>query len=341
MRGALMYDALLLLSFGGPEGADDVIPFLENVTRGRGIPRERLDDVAEHYLHFGGISPINGQNRAMIAALRAELDLHDLALPIYWGNRNWHPYLADTVRAMAEDGIRRAAVFVTSAYSSYPSCRQYQDNLAAARAGVGVGAPELVRLRQFFDHPGFIEPQVDAVGQALAAIEPARLANTRLVFTAHSIPESMADAAGPDGHLYVGQLREASRLVAAAAPALLWELVFQSRSGPPSVPWLGPDVADHLRRLAADGVTDVVVVPVGFVSDHLEVQWDLDIEAAEVATELGLGFIRTPTPGTDPRFITMIRQLVEERSDPTCPKLSLSPLGPAHDVCPPGCCQVG
>jgi protoporphyrin/coproporphyrin ferrochelatase len=334
-------DALLLLSFGGPEGPEDVMPFLENVTRGRNISRERLESVAEHYRHFDGVSPINAQNRVLVEAIRADLAAHDLDLPVYWGNRNWHPFLDATVEAMTTDGVRRAAVFVTSAYSSYSACRQYQDDLAAARAVIGPKAPELVKLRHFFDHPGFVEPQVDAVRSALAAIDRERRATSRLVFTAHSIPVVMAEQAGPDGGLYVGQLRESARLIAeAGAPGVGWTLAFQSRSGPPSVPWLEPDVREELRSLTMTGVTDVVVVPVGFVSDHLEVQWDLDVEAALAAAELGLGFARTATPGTDPRFVAMVRELVGERLDPECPRRALSPLGPAQDVCPVGCCPA-
>jgi ferrochelatase len=335
-----MVDALLVLSFGGPEGPDDVMPFLANVTRGRGVPPERLAGVAAHYLHFGGVSPINAQNRALIEAVRADFAVHGLDLPIYWGNRNWHPYVTDTVRTMAADGIRNALVFVTSAYSSYSACRQYQDDLLAAQRVVGAGAREFGKLRQFFDHPGFIEPQVDAVRAALAQLDDSRRASTRLMFTAHSMPVAMAEQAGSHGDLYVAQLREASRLIAAAAADVEWSLAFQSRSGSPSVPWLEPDVRDVLRELAADGVTDVIVVPVGFVSDHVEVQWDLDVEAAGVAAEVGLGFIRTATPGTDPRFVAMVRELVQERLDPACPKLALSPLGPSHDVCPVGCCTA-
>jgi ferrochelatase len=317
----MTYDAVLLLSFGGPEGPDDVMPFLENVTRGRGVPRERLETVAEHYLHFGGGSPINEQNRELITALRTELDAHDIALPIYWGNRNWHPFVEDTVRAMAADGVGRA---------------QYQDDLATAVAAVGEAAPEFDKIRHFFDHPGFVEPQVDAVRSAL---EPSRRTTTRLVFTAHSIPVSMAELSGPDGNLYVDQLRAASHLIASeSAPDVLWDLVFQSRSGPPKVPWLEPDVCDHLRTLVGEGVSDVIVIPVGFVSDHLEVQWDLDVEAAAVAAELGIGFTRTPTPGTDPRFVAMLRELIEERIEPSRAKRALSSLGPSHDDCPAGCC---
>jgi ferrochelatase len=337
----LILDALLVLSFGGPEGPDEVMPFLQNVTQGRGVTPARLAGVAEHYHHFGGVSPINAQNRALIEAIRLDLAAHAIELPIYWANRNWHPFVTDTVRAMAADGVRHAAVFVTSAYSSYSSCRQYQDDLAAAAAEVGGAAPNFAKLRHFFDHPGFIEPQIDAVLRAIERIDPGRVATTQLVFTAHSIPLLMAEQSGPDGGLYVGQLTEAARLIAeAAAPGVAWDLVFQSRSGPPTTPWLEPDIGDHLRVLAAEGVTDVVVVPVGFVSDHLEVQWDLDVEAAAIAAELGLGFIRTATPGVDPRFVTMVRELIEERLDPSCPRLALSPLGPSHDECPVGCCPA-
>jgi protoporphyrin/coproporphyrin ferrochelatase len=346
----MSYDALLLLSFGGPEGPDDVMPFLENVVRGRGIPRERLLGVAEHYRHLGGVSPINDQNRALLAAIRADFADHGLDLPVYWGNRNWHPYVEDTVAAMAKDGVRRALVLATSAYSSFSGCRQYQDDMSRAVAAVGPDAPELRKIRHFFDHPGFVEPQADAVRAAVAAIGPERRATTRLVFTAHSIPTSMARQSGPAAlvaeltpgqGLYVAELREASRLVAElGAPGIGWDLVWQSRSGPPSVPWLEPDVNDHLAGVAGTGVTDVVVVPVGFVSDHVEVMWDLDNEARETAERLGLGFTRTPSPGTDPRFVAMVRELVVERLDPAAPKRALSPLGPSHDTCPLGCCPA-
>ena len=328
------YDALLLLSFGGPERPDDVLPFLENVVRGRGVPRERLLAVAEHYRHFGGVSPINEQNRALLAAVREVVDL-----PVYWGNRNWHPLVEDTVAAMRDDGVRRALVFVTSAYASYSGCRQYQDDLARARAAVGPGAPELAKLRHYFNHPGFVEPAADGVRAALATL-PAP-AEARLVFTAHSIPTSMEAASGPGGHLYSAQLREASRLVAAAVrgPGADFDLVWQSRSGPPSVPWLEPDVNDHLAALAEAGAGGVVVSPIGFVSDHVEVLWDLDEEAAGTAEKLGLAFARAGTVGTDPRFVRMVRQLVEERTT-GAPKLALGPMGPSHDVCPLDCCPA-
>jgi ferrochelatase len=335
------YDALLLMSFGGPEGPDDVLPFLENVTRGRGVPPERLAEVAEHYAHFGGVSPINEQNRALLDALRAEFAAHGVDLPIYWGNRNWHPFLADTLRQMETDGVRRALGFATSAYSSYSGCRQYHEDIDRARAEVGAGAPEVHKLRHYFNHPGFVEPHADAVRAALASLPGPRRAGARLVFTAHSIPVAMDSASGPEGGLYSTQLRESARLVAeAAAPDLDWDLVWQSRSGPAHVPWLEPDVNDHLEALAAEGVTDVVVSPVGFVSDHLEVIWDLDSEARDTAARLGLGFARAATPGTDPRFVAMVRELVAERQDPACPRLALGCLPASHDRCPVGCCPA-
>jgi protoporphyrin/coproporphyrin ferrochelatase len=337
----MTYDAVLVLSFGGPEGPGDVLPFLQNVTQGRGVPPERLAEVAVHYERFGGVSPINAANRALVAALRAELDDHDLPLPIYWGNRNWHPFVEDTVQAMADDGVSRALVLVTSAYSSYPACRQYQDDLARAAAAVGEGAPVLDKLRHFFDHPGFIEPHVDAVRLAVGQLPPQGRPSSRLLFTAHSIPSAIAAQAGMGGAGYVGQLTEAAALIAAAAaPDLGWELAYQSRSGPPAVPWLGPDIGERLRELRSAGVTDVVVVPVGFVSDHLEVKWDLDVEAAAVAADVGLGFARTATPGSDPRFVAMVRELIEERLDSSAPRRALSTRGPSWDRCPPGCCPA-
>ncbi|GAB1690620.1 ferrochelatase [Krasilnikovia sp. M28-CT-15] len=331
------YDAFLLMSFGGPEHRDDVMPFLRNVTRGRGVPEERLAEVAEHYYHFGGVSPINQQCRDLLAAIDADFAAHGVGLPTYWGNRNWQPMLADTVARMRDDGVTSALGFATSAYGGYSSCRQYWEDIAAARAHVGPGAPRITKLRHFHDHPGFVRPHADAVRAALAGLDPARRASTRLVFTAHSIPVSMAATAGPDGGRYTAQLHETAALVhAAAAPDLPWDLVWQSRSGPPQVPWLEPDVNDHLRELADKGVTDVVVSPVGFVSDHLEVVWDLDNEAAATARELGLGYARAATPGTDPRFVAMVRELVLERIEQAAPA-RLGTL-PVWDVCPENCC---
>ncbi|MEQ4305990.1 ferrochelatase [Plantactinospora sp. B6F1] len=337
----MSYDAVVLISFGGPERPEDVLPFLANVTRGRNVPPDRLAEVAEHYRHFGGVSPINQQCRDLLAAIRADFAAHGLDLPVYWGNRNWHPMLADTVAQLRDDGITSALGFVTSAYSGYSSCRQYLDDIASARAAVGPDAPRIDKLRQYWDHPGFVEPHADAVAAALDTLDPARRDSTRLVFTAHSIPVSMAASAGPQGGRYEAQLRETAALVAErAAPDLRYDLVWQSRSGPPQVPWLEPDVNDHLRALAADGVTSVAVSPIGFVSDHLEVVWDLDTEAATTAKELGLDFARAGTPGTDPRFVAMVRELVTERLDPADPaaRRRLGTL-PAWDTCSAGCCQ--
>ncbi len=322
----MTYDAFLLLSFGGPEGPDDVLPFLENVTRGRGVPPERLAEVAGHYHHFGGVSPINDQCRALLDAVGPRLDL-----PVYWGNRNWHPYLADTLRQMRADGVRRAVAFVTSPFGSYSSCRQYRDDIATARAAVGEGAPEIDKIRHYHDHPGFVEPFADAVRDAMTP-------GARLIFTAHSVPSVMDTHSGPHGHRYTSQLRESSALVAAAAGVAEWDLVWQSRSGPPHVPWLEPDVNDHLESLAKAGVSAVVAAPVGFISDHVEVIWDLDNEAAATAGKLGLSWRRAGTPGTDPRFVAMVAELVAERvaGGPRC---GLGDL-PTWDVCPVGCCTI-
>jgi ferrochelatase len=326
------YDAFLLVSFGGPEGPDDVLPFLRNVTRGRGIPPERLAEVAEHYHHFGGVSPINAQCRELLDALR-------LDLPMYWGNRNWHPFLEDTVTTMRDDGVRRAIAFVTSPFGSYSSCRQYQEDIAKARAAVE-GAPVIDKIRHFHDHPGYVQVHADAVHTALASLPDRAPARTRLAFTAHSIPSTMDAASGPGGAgRYHTQLAETAALVAgAAAPELAWDLVWQSRSGPPQMPWLEPDINDHLESLAKNGVSEVVVSPIGFISDHLEVLWDLDVEARQSAERLGIGYARAATPGADPRFVAMVRELVQERLDPE--RVVRHGLGtvPTWDFCPANCC---
>lgn len=311
-RGVSEYDALLVLSFGGPEGPDEVRPFLENVTRGRGIPPERLDAVEEHYQHFGGVSPINARNRELIDAVRARTDL-----PVYFGNRNWHPMVEDTVAGMARDGVRRALVFATSAYGGYSACRQYHEDIARARAAVGAGAPELTRLRHFFDHPLFVAANADAVRAAGLRDD------ARLVFTAHSVPVSADASAGPPaegGHRYSRQVAEAARLVATELGRTEYDVVWQSRSGPPRIPWLEPDIVDHLDALHADGVPAVMVVPVGFVSDHVEVIWDLDTEARERAGELGMGFVRAATAGPDPRFADMVVELIAEHAHEAAPR---------------------
>ncbi len=319
------YDALLLLSFGGPEKAEDVVPFLENVTRGRGIPRERLAEVGEHYYGFGGRSPINDQNRALLAAIREDLAGAGIDLPVYWGNRNWDPYLADAVRQMQADGIRRAAVFTTSAYSSYSSCRQYRENLADVATEVPDG-PRLDRLRQYWNHPGFTEPNVEATLAALADLPEELRHEARLVFVTHSIPTEMADGSGRgsgveglDGDAYVRQHTDLAALVADRVAAETGrvhthDLVYCSRSGSPHTPWLEPDVNDHLEALAADGVKAVVLAPIGFVSDHMEVVFDLDTEALATAERLGLAAGRAATAGVDPRFVAMVRDLLLERA---------------------------
>jgi protoporphyrin/coproporphyrin ferrochelatase len=330
------YDAILVVSFGGPEGMADVVPFLENVLRGKNVPRERMLEVAEHYRQFGGVSPLNAQNRALITALEAELKTNGISLPVYWGNRNWHPLLPDTLRKMAADGIRRALAFVTSAYSSYSSCRQYLENIEQARKEVGPSAPRVDKLRAFFNHPGFIEPQTERAREALERIPAERRGTARLVFTAHSIPTAMAR-----GCVYELQLREASRLVAAGIGLERWELAFQSRSGPPSQSWLEPDIRDWLRTAKAEGASDVVIVPIGFVSDHVEVIYDLDIEARAVCVNLGINMERAGTVGTHPRFIRMIRELIVERIEGRSERPALGTLGPSHDVCQVDCCPSG
>ena len=332
---ATRYDALLVVSFGGPERREDVLPFLENVLRGRNVPRERMLEVAEHYYHFGGVSPINAQNRALIAALTDDFAAAGLDLPIYFGNRNWHPLLPDTLRQMRDNGVRRALAFFTSAFSSYSGCRQYRENIAAAQDAVGAGAPQIDKLRAFFNHPGFIEPMIERTREALLKIEPPRTPAAHLLFTAHSIPLAMAQNCQ-----YETQFREAARLVAEGVGHANWRLVYQSRSGPPGQPWLEPDVGDALAEIAATGgPRDVVLVPIGFISDHMEVLYDLDEEAKTKAEQLGLKLVRAGTVGTHPRFVRMIRELVEERLTDSPNRLALGSLGPSHDVCPVDCCK--
>jgi ferrochelatase len=317
------YDALLVVSFGGPEGMEDVIPFLENVLRGRNVPRERMLQVAQHYEMFGGVSPINQQNRNLIAALEKELESNGPRLPIYWGNRNWHPLLPDTLRKMASDGVQNALAFVTSAYSSYSSCRQYLQNIADAQAQVGPSAPRVEKLRVFYNHPLFIEANVNHIRDAWHELK--NPASAHLVFTAHSIPESMA--ANCD---YAMQLKQTATSIARALNIENWELVYQSRSGSPSQPWLGPDVCDYLKTLREAGVKEVVVAPIGFVSDHMEVVYDLDVEARKVAEEMGMNLVRARTAGTHPAFVKMIRELMLERITDVAPK----------NICAPDCCRI-
>ncbi|MFD9355420.1 ferrochelatase [Streptomyces sp. NPDC060031] len=358
---AAPYDALLLLSFGGPEGPDDVVPFLENVTRGRGIPRERLKEVGQHYFGFGGVSPINGQNRELLDALRGDFAEHGLDLPVYWGNRNWAPYLTDVMREMAADGRRRIAVLATSAYASYSGCRQYRENLAdalAALAGEGVAElPKVDKLRHYFNHPGFVQPMIDGVLAALESLPAEVRGGARLAFTTHSIPTAAADASGPAedhteggaGGAYVNQHLDVARVIADAVRAetgteLPWELVYQSRSGAPHIPWLEPDICDHLESLHEAGAPAVVMVPIGFVSDHMEVLYDLDTEATAKAAELGLPVARSATVGADPRFAAAVRDLVLERAaaerGESVERCALGLLGASHDLCAVGCCPA-
>ena len=358
------YDALLLLSFGGPEGPEEVVPFLENVTRGRGIPRERLAEVGQHYFLFGGVSPINGQNRELLAALRADFAAAGVELPVYWGNRNWAPYLVDTLREVAADGHRRVLVLTTSAYANYSGCRQYRENLAQAltelREQGAPGAAELRvdKLRAFYNHPGFLQPMVDHTLAALAELPEGVRSGARLAFTTHSIPNALADTSGAPldpararpGGAYVAQHLETARLVAEAVAAATgvadrpWELVYQSRSGAPQTPWLEPDICDHLAAVHAEGAPAVVMVPIGFVSDHMEVVFDLDTQAREQAEKLGLPVSRARTVGADPRFAAAIRDLVLERAagarGERPERCALGALGASHDLCPVDCCPA-
>ncbi len=327
------YDSFLLVSFGGPEGPDDVMPFLENVLRGKNVPRERMLEVAEHYAHFGGVSPINEQNRNLMAAIEAEFHVHGIDLPVYWGNRNWTPYFAETLQQMKADGRRRSLAFFTSMFSCYSGCRQYREDIIAAREQVGDNAPLVEKVRMGFNHPGFIAAVADNVSTAAVSIgvEPNA---TKILFTAHSIPMSMADNCD-----YEKQLCEACRLVAAECGSNDYDLVFQSRSGPPQQPWLEPDVLDAIAKLDdQQKIEALIVVPIGFISDHMEVMFDLDEEAAALCEQRGIKMARAASAGTHPQFVSMIRALVQERLGQTNEKLALGNLGPWHDVCPQDCC---
>jgi ferrochelatase len=328
------YDSILIVSFGGPEGPDDVLPFLENVLRGKNVPHERMLEVAEHYQHFGGISPINAQCRQLIAALRDELDRHGIELPIYWGNRNWHPMLEETLREMTNQGHRKAIAFFTSIFSCYSGCRQYRENVAAAREKVGANAVEVDKLRMPYNHPGFIEPQAELLKSTLAQLDSINRERVPVLFCAHSIPMSMAD-----NSKYQTQLLEACRLTAESAGHPRWELVFQSRSGPPQQPWLEPDVGDRIEQLyEQEKVNTVVLQPIGFISDHMEVMYDLDEEAASLCRNKGIRMLRVPTVGIHPRFVSMIRELIVERMTSGADRPALGKYGPNHDVCPGDCC---
>ena len=351
------YDALLLASFGGPEGQEDVIPFLRNVTRGRGIPDERLEEVAHHYRHFGGISPINAQNRDLKVRLEAELAKRGIDLPVYWGNRNWAPYLDEAVTVAEAAGHRTLLALATSAYSSFSSCRQYREDFARVLDETGLGGTVTIdKIRQFFDHPGFVAPFVAGVRDAVAGFVADGIApaDIRVLFSTHSVPMDDAQRSGPrDREWGEGGAYEAQHLAVAAyvmsqiaedipeAADVPWQLVYQSRSGPPSQPWLEPDVCDVIEGLPAEGARAVAIVPLGFVSDHMEVLWDLDTEAMDAAAEAGLAAVRTPTPGVDPAYVAGLVDLIEERlkGTPAADRPHVTKLGPWFDVCRPGCCE--
>lgn len=345
----LNYDALLVLSFGGPEGDEEVVPFLENVTRGRGIPRERLVQVGEHYFHFGGVSPLNRLNREIIAHLETELAARDMKLPVYFGNRNWHPFGADTAEQMSRDGVRRALVFATSAWGGYSACLQYHEDirgLIAHLEEVGLAAIEFTRLRQFYDHPVFIRIMADALRESLGRVPAARRGNTRVLFTAHSVPSAADEAAGGPGdpHLYSRQVAEASRLIAEAAGVDTYDVVWQSRSGNPRTPWLEPDIVDHTTQLAGEGVQAVVVCPVGFISDHMEVVWDLDTELVDAARGLDVHVERTRTAGPEQAFAGMVVDIIDELVSDEPPaslgEVTVQGCTVNGEPCRPGCCQV-
>jgi protoporphyrin/coproporphyrin ferrochelatase len=330
------YDAILVMSFGGPEGMDDVAPFLDNVLRGRNVPEDRKQEVAHHYEIFDGVSPINAQNRTLQEALQKELRDHGIDLPVYLGNRNWHPLVTDVLQQMRRNGVRKFLTFVTSGFSCYSGCRQYREDLLKAQQGIGPDAPAFDKIRVYYNHPVFIEITRRHWEEAAAKIPPGRREHAFTVFTAHSIPLAMAKNCD-----YEVQLLEACRLTAEAAGFSRWKLVYQSRSGPPGQPWLEPDVCDFLRDLKLQQVEDVVVVPIGFISDHMEVLYDLDHEAREYCEEIGLNMVRASTPSTHPLFVSMIRELIQERLDPSVPKRALGSRGPNHDICPPDCCLSG
>ncbi len=337
---AAPYDALLLQSFGGPEGPDDVIPFLENVLRGRGVPASRMREVAEHYQRFGGVSPINGHCRELIAALKTELACHEIHLPVYWGNRNWHPFLEDTLRQMKSDGIRRVLTIVTSAFASYSGCRQYREDIVRCAEAAGAADLQIDRLRMFYNHPDFIETIAENTGRAMSDVTAACRESDRVprvIFTAHSIPLTMAACCD-----YEQQLRETCRLVAERLnlPADRWELAWQSRSGRPEDPWLEPDICEVIESADVQKDPCLVISPVGFLSDHIEVLYDLDVEAAQACERKGLAMRRAATPGTHPRFITMLRRLIQERLFGH-PRDAVGRFGPHHDECPADCCLSG
>ncbi|WP_417847379.1 ferrochelatase [Thalassoglobus sp.] len=331
------YDAVLFVSFGGPEGRDDVIPFLENVLRGRNVPRERMLEVAEHYYHFDGMSPINQQTRELMAAVKADLKELGVEIPIYWGNRNWNPLLPDTMQKMKDDGIQNAIAFVVSAYSSYSGCRQYRENILAAQDAVGENSPKVDKIRTFYNHPDFIAANVEHIQAAINSLPESQQSEFRLALTAHSIPESMASTSD-----YVQQLSETCRLITEELnlPPKRWRLVYQSRSGRPEDPWLEPDILDHIDELDSQGVKSLVISPVGFLSDHMEVLFDLDEEAAQKCEELDITLVRADSPGNHPKFVRCVSKLIIERLDKSVEKEAIGKFPANWDVCAKDCCPA-
>lgn len=327
------YDALLIVSFGGPEGMDDVMPFLDNVLAGKNVPEERKKEVAHHYEMFGGVSPINAQNRELKILVEKKLKEKGIELPVFWGNRNWNPYIKDAVLEMKQAGVRNALAYVTSAFGSYSGCRQYVENIEVARAQIG-DAPQISKLRAFFNHPTFIQIHVERIRDELKKLSSEEISNTHIAFTAHSIP-TMMSAKAP----YLDQLNEACRLVAQELRVSNWKLVFQSRSGPPTMPWLEPDINDHLKELAAKNVKSVIVSPIGFVSDHMEVMFDLDVEAKKTSEDLGVKMLRAKSPGNHPLFVEMIVELIQERLNTDQVRKKLGTMEACADVCAPDCCK--
>jgi len=330
------YDAILIMSFGGPEGMDDVMPFLDNVLRGKNVPEERKKEVAHHYEIFGGVSPINQQTQALKAALEVELKKHGVSTPVYLGNRNWKPYVTDVVRDMQTAGVKKFLAFVTSGFSCYSGCRQYREDMIRACEALGSDAPAFDKVRVYYNHPDFIHVTAENWRAALEKIPPELREQTHTAFTAHSIPMGMSDNSA-----YAVQLQTACDLTVKEAGIQHWQLVFQSRSGPPNQPWLEPDICSHIRALHEKGVRALIVQPIGFISDHLEVLFDLDHEAKDLCDELGMVMVRAATPGVHPKFISMVGELIRERMDPSLPKRALGERGPNHDVCPVNCCQSG
>ncbi len=331
----MKYDAILIISFGGPEKMEDVYPFIDHVLKGKNVPEERKKEVAHHYELFDGVSPINRQNRQLIKALKIELKAHNINLPVYWGNRNWHPFLTDTMKAMIDNSVTNAISFVTSAFSGYSSCRQYLEDIEQSRVSVGPNAPAVDKIRLFYNHPGFIESNADHIKTVFSRLTDVRKDSIWIIFTAHSIPNTMAENSN-----YEKQLHDSCKLTSSALQHPHWSLAYQSRSGSPQTPWLGPDICDHLMEVKEKNFTNVIIAPIGFVSDHMEVIFDLDTEAADFCAEHGIRMERSMTASTHPKFVSMVRELISERlCDDQNPRY-LGTMGSAPDHCSKNCCVM-